>query len=316
MKAFIDEVSRVLKIKRNDLIEKDIILHKLLLALSNDDFFRRHFLFKGGTCLIKSYLGYYRFSEDIDFTWRNQEVFDNLSQKRIRSYLSKLIDDVGKTFEKFCKKYNLDFIADKSNRRYVELGGGNKTVTFKVWYLSEILKHEAFVKIQINFVECLKYKPITGELRSLLSDNKELEILFPQEYMDYSKRIVFPTYDIKEILCEKVRSILTRRGVKARDFVDVYLISKGYNINIEELREQIMEKTLFILNLYQKYRKNIEEKRKLINSKELFVWGAEKNLLLIKINERDFYEFLKIFTEFLKNISDELHAIKNKDTKK
>lgn len=119
-----------------------------------------------------------------------------------------------------------------------------------------------------------------------------------------------------EILCEKVRSILTRRGVKARDFVDVYLISKRYNINIEELREQIMEKTLFILNLYQKYRKNMEEKQKLINSKEIFVWGAEKNLLLIKINERDFYGFLKIFTEFLKNISDLLHAIKNKDTKK
>ncbi len=34
-------------------------------ALSNDDFFSRNFLFKGGTCLIKNYLGYFRFSEDL-----------------------------------------------------------------------------------------------------------------------------------------------------------------------------------------------------------------------------------------------------------
>lgn len=68
MKEFVNEVSRVLKIERRDLVEKDFILHQVLLDLSKDEFFHKNFLFKGGTCLIKCYLGYFRFSEDIDFT--------------------------------------------------------------------------------------------------------------------------------------------------------------------------------------------------------------------------------------------------------
>ena len=71
-KEFAEELSSLLVIRRPDLVEKDIILHELLISLSKDDFFSGNFLFKGGTCLIKNYLGYFRFSEDLDFTWRRQ----------------------------------------------------------------------------------------------------------------------------------------------------------------------------------------------------------------------------------------------------
>jgi hypothetical protein len=60
---FVNEVARELKIERRDLIEKDLILHQMLADLSQDDFFAPNFLFKGGTCLIKCYFGYVRFSE-------------------------------------------------------------------------------------------------------------------------------------------------------------------------------------------------------------------------------------------------------------
>lgn len=49
---FVEEACRVLGIERRDLVEKDILLHQLLLDLSKDEFFRENFLFKGGTCLI------------------------------------------------------------------------------------------------------------------------------------------------------------------------------------------------------------------------------------------------------------------------
>ena len=65
---FVNEVSRILDIKRKDMIEKDLTLHQILFDLSGDRFFAESVLFKGGTCLIKSYFGYLRFSEDIDFT--------------------------------------------------------------------------------------------------------------------------------------------------------------------------------------------------------------------------------------------------------
>ena len=87
MKEFIQEVSNLKNIKRIDLIEKDILLQKILLDLSKDDFFSKNLAFKGGTCLIKCYLGYYRFSEDIDFTWIDQSIFKNMSQKEVRKII-------------------------------------------------------------------------------------------------------------------------------------------------------------------------------------------------------------------------------------
>lgn len=59
MKEFIGEVSRRLGLNA-DLLEKDFILHTILLDLSKTGF-SKEFAFKGGSCLIKHYLGYYRF---------------------------------------------------------------------------------------------------------------------------------------------------------------------------------------------------------------------------------------------------------------
>jgi len=47
---FVNEVAKILDIKRRDLIEKDRILHQILFDLSGDRFFAANVLFKGGTC--------------------------------------------------------------------------------------------------------------------------------------------------------------------------------------------------------------------------------------------------------------------------
>lgn len=304
---FVDTVSQMLQIKRRDLIEKDLILHQLLLDLSHNEYFSGHFLFKGGTCLIKHYLGYFRFSEDIDFTWRDQEVFTGMTQKGIRRHLSEAIDETGAIFEAVAEKRRLDFRCDKGDRDYVELGGGNKTCTFKLWYDSEILGRRSFVKVQINFVEKLCFPAEEAELRSLISDgSKEIELLFP-EYREYLNPILFRVYDVREILCEKVRAILTRVGVKARDFVDVYLIKDKFGVNPEEYTDCIKEKTEFALKLYRKYRRNLHAKKPLIESKSLFKWGDEKDLLLRTINEKQFNRFNIKFLEYLKIIANMLN---------
>jgi predicted nucleotidyltransferase component of viral defense system len=92
---FVNEVARTQSIKRADLIEKDLILHQVLFDLSKNKFFYDNFAFKGGTCLAKCYLDYFRFSEDIDFTWKDQSVFYGKSQKEVRRYLSLVIDRIG-----------------------------------------------------------------------------------------------------------------------------------------------------------------------------------------------------------------------------
>lgn len=55
MKRLIDYISFKEGIENKLLIEKDIILHKLLCALLKYDSFKNNLAFKGGTCLTKCY---------------------------------------------------------------------------------------------------------------------------------------------------------------------------------------------------------------------------------------------------------------------
>jgi predicted nucleotidyltransferase component of viral defense system len=305
---FVNAAAGTLGIERRDLVEKDVLLHQILLDLSRDEFFSDNFAFKGGTCLIKCYYGYERFSEDIDFTWRDQRVFAGKSQSAIRDHLSRVIDQTGAAFERIAEKHGLEFKCKKNNRDFVELGGSNKSCTFKIWYDSQILGHKSYIKVQINFVEHLCFKLKRSRAKSLLTTgNSELRKLFP-EYREYSSAVSLDVYDIREILAEKVRALMTRRGTKARDFLDVYLINKHYKIRPEQIEECIIKKTNFALGLYEKFRSNFKDKLKLLETGKLFEWGQEKGLLLSDISEKDFYSFLDQFQKFLSMVVKKLQS--------
>jgi len=304
-KEFVNEVAKTQGIKRADLIEKDVILHQLLFDLSKNKFFHSSFAFKGGTCLAKCYLDYFRFSEDIDFTWKDQRAFDGKSQKEIRRRLSKVINSTGSIFEEIADKRDLKFKCNKDDRNYVELTGGDKTCTFKMWYLSETLGRESFVKVQMNFVEKLCYPLKTAHLKSLAANaQKELVLLFP-EFEEYFQSVDFEVYDPCEILAEKIRAILTRKGTKARDYLDVYLITNQFDIPLEDILGCVIEKTKFTLDLYDRYRKNLEDKKATILTSP-FNWGEEKGLLLKEIDEKEFYEFTEELKTFLSRVIERL----------
>ena len=298
MKKFFEQVSQKLN-ARADLTETDYFLHLLLLDLSKTSF-ADEFAFKGGTCLIKHYLGYFRFSVDLDFTFLNQDIFRGLSQKKIRKLLSEKIDDVGELFESITNKRNLDFKYEKENRRYVEFGGGNKFLTLKLWWDSPFVG-ETFIKIQINFFEKILFPIKKVKLKSLLEESEELEFLFPPFYKEYRAIIDFKVYDIKEIFCEKIRAILTRKGIKERDFVDIYLISKKFGVDYRDLEKEIAEKTKFMLEIYQKYRDNLRENLKIL-SVDGFSFGSENYLLLTEIDRGDFYKFVSGFIIYLSSV--------------
>jgi predicted nucleotidyltransferase component of viral defense system len=297
---FVNELSTRLEIKRRDLIEKDVILHFILLNLSKDKFFSENFAFKGGTCLIKCFYGYIRFSEDIDFTWRNQADFDGKSQKKVREMLSKRIDKTGNVFQKIARKLDLEFKNDKGNNKYFEIGGSDKSCTLKIWYQSEVLKKESFLKVQINFVEHLCFPFKDRSAKSLFAKrDEELDSLFP-EFSEYSTPAKISTYDIKEILAEKVRAMLTRRGTKARDSIDIYLIHKNFGLDPADVEACISKKMELALGLYERFRKNLREKIKLLDSDDFFDWGEERELLIKEINEKEFYLYLQELRAFLK----------------
>jgi len=303
---FVDRISSTKGVRRKDMIEKDIILHQILLDLSRENFFSKNFLFKGGTCLIKHYLGYFRFSEDIDFTWKDQTRFDGKSSRQINEDLSGIIDETGKILEKIASKRGLDFKCDKANRDYVELNSRGRICTFKIWYDSAILKKRAFLKIQINFLDELCLKPQNGDLKSLMTErSQELEALFA-EYSEYASTIPFLMYDVKEILSEKIRALLTRRAIKARDFLDIFFISKNIGAKPEDVEECTITKISYALEHYERFRENLDDKKMLLDKGSIFEWGAERDLLLAEIDETEFNRFVDEFTKYLRDLVKKL----------
>ncbi len=303
MRKLIDYLSSKLEISNRALLEKEIILHKLLRELSNNPLFRENFVFKGGTCLIKCYFDYYRFSEDLDFSWKNQQAFSLKSQKEIRRALSAEITAIIQLLGKVAQKLHLNFNPDKSNTKYIELGGSNKFSTFKLWYRSEMSGTEQFVKIQINFLELFlhpfKAMPAKSPVQKL--NHKEFAFLFPEEAETFLSVLMVDCYSLSEILVEKFRAILTRRDVKARDFVDVFVITGGKKVRFQNLRTEIIRKTAFMLR-YDKYVQNLRD----FNVKRM-VLGEEQKLLLRTLDGR-FEPFLQEMQDFMSSIAEELQT--------
>lgn len=298
-KKFIGYLSNITGLKA-ELLEKDLLLHLIMLKLSEYNFLN-DYLFKGGSCLIKCYLDYYRFSVDVDFTYKYQKHFSGKSQKQIRKFLSLEINKLTKIIEKISKELSLEFKAEKTNRRYIDFSSSNKMVTFKMRYNS-ILDTEEFIKIQINFVEKILFKSKECKTKTLCPKNKRLEFLFPSIYRSYSQDLLIECYDVEEILCEKIRAILTRKGLKERDFIDIYFIDKNFNISIKNLEKQIIGKIKFILDLYERYRKNLIEQFK--NIKDMKI--REEEYLLIMPLDEDFDEFLEKLKQFLYQIMENI----------
>lgn len=57
-------------------VEKDYVLGWLLAAIHQNAAFSDSWVFKGGTCLKKCYFETYRFSEDLDFTLKDESHLD------------------------------------------------------------------------------------------------------------------------------------------------------------------------------------------------------------------------------------------------
>ena len=288
------------KIKNTDLLAKDAYLQGLLIELARDGYFKKNFVLKGGTCLIKAYFGYYRFSEDLDFSWIDQQIYNGKSGKQVRKLLSKEINETITIISSISEKLGLDFKPEKHNKRYIELGGSNRFATFKLWYKLPN-RPEGFIKIQINFVEKFFYKFKELELKPIVEDinKKEIEILLPEEAYILIERPKMKAYNLKEIAAEKIRVVLTRRGTKARDVIDLYLLSKK-GISIKKVRKEAVEKIKAMLR-YMKYSKNIMAKE--LGGKSDI--EKERYLLIDNLGD-DFWKFSESVQDELKEIAKEV----------
>ena len=77
-----------------NVVEKDYVLGWLLAAINTSPVLSLSWVFKGGTCLKKCYFETYRFSEDLDFTLRNQShINEALLKEQFTSIAEWLYED-------------------------------------------------------------------------------------------------------------------------------------------------------------------------------------------------------------------------------
>ena len=281
-----------------ELIEKDFYLNILLSKLNFESY-----VFKGGTCLAKAYLNYFRFSEDLDFTFTNQELWKGKSTNEIKKVCKEKIDSLGEQIEKI----GFEFKFDKKDAKYVILGSNNKLVTFKVHYTSVLTENSSFIKIQINFLEKIIFPCQIRELISLIKPSQftEEDQIYFKEFLDFYNPIKIKVYDIREIVAEKVRSLLTRKAIKSRDAIDLLFIYNSFNIKPQDFINEITEKILFSINNYEKYRKNLILTKDKLQTLE-FRYSEVRPLVIKHFNKENFDAYVLDLKRLLIELAEKI----------
>ncbi|MBS3802505.1 MAG: nucleotidyl transferase AbiEii/AbiGii toxin family protein [Candidatus Thermoplasmatota archaeon] len=304
MKTFFDQLNSIVKPQRSDIVEKDYHLHRLLYHISQDEFLKNNVVFKGGTCLVKAYLGYYRFSEDIDFTWKDTRIWKGKSNSQTRKTCSKLTDTIIQRFDLISNKLGLDFTSDKSDLSFVEMGSGGRMLRLFLRYHSEMLDVSSVIKIEINFVDKTMFPFKHISLQSLIEtvENKETAFLFPEEWEEYKKHVSFDCYTPQEIFTDKARAAMTRFSYKFRDIIDICMLEQKYGFTISQYEKEIRKKTRFVLELYKRYVDNIKS----VDMPDFeTIPERERNLLLFK-PKPDFFNKIKLVHDQLRDLQMDL----------
>ncbi|MCX6559691.1 MAG: nucleotidyl transferase AbiEii/AbiGii toxin family protein [Candidatus Aminicenantes bacterium] len=203
---------------RFDQAEKDGMIVLLLSTLAPILESKKDWFFKGGTCLRHCYFPGYRFSEDIDFTCREEGAGLEQALLRLRSAASEAADRTGIRFE--CREPRSD--------------PAGVQVEIPVEYSRGGARRQALpaVKVHLTFDE------------PLLSD-PESRIVRPPDYFD---RPVFSllSYSLVEIVAEKLRAMLQQqeKWPRPRDLYDLWhiLCFKKERFGRRTLRELFQEK--------------------------------------------------------------------------
>ncbi len=208
-----------------DIVEKDYILSWVLAGIHHHDATKNSWIFKGGTCLKKCYFETYRFSEDLDFTYRGEphesteEFYKNLFIEIAQWIYDKSgieLPEQGVEFEIFKNPRNTTSVHGKLTYR------GPIQRNVNVIRLPRI-------KIDLTLDEPLILEPQIKEVYHPYSD-----------MLEEGKRIL--AYSYEELFAEKLRALVQR--LRPRDLYDVVHLyqQKDSNTNVILMRKTLQKK--------------------------------------------------------------------------
>src|SRR3990167_7598873 len=111
---YIEQIKIGLNLKNHeDILEKDLLL-TLILAEFEKEGLGKDLIFKGGTLLSRNYLKYHRFSEDLDFVFKDSNSIRDLPrharERKVKAFLDYFVPEL----KKIADALGLDFSTDRS----------------------------------------------------------------------------------------------------------------------------------------------------------------------------------------------------------
>jgi len=274
-----------------DLLEKDIWITYILRELRSLDE-SNHLAFKGGTCLVKAYFGYYRFSEDIDFTWFGPKIDRRKFRNRV----------LGATIDALALEW------DRQVSQGTGIAGSHSGGIFSYFLLSPSRDSTSVkLKITVAFDEKLAFTPLLRKLGHVPIGNeikRYLTLTFGDIAAGYFDVNELWCYTPKEIACEKVRALLTRRTqpARSRDLMDLYNIASGKNLEKAAPPDEVRSKLASALKIraykseYARITQNIET-----HLEQLVAESATDPVFLTKVDSKNLDDFARRLNEYLEN---------------
>lgn len=194
-------------------IEKDWVLGHFASAFYQVNEHLKKLVFKGGTCLRKCRFPDYRFSEDLDFTSIDPDY--KLTRELINEILEVVQNNSGALFHLAELKdlfYKDELTGFQAKIRYWGANHGKNQAPPIVerWLTS--------IKLEITLFEQMEFGP------------ENLPIKHPYSDIDSIGNVEIPCYDLKEVIAEKIRSLVQRSYTAPRDIYDIWLL-KNYIID-------------------------------------------------------------------------------------
>jgi predicted nucleotidyltransferase component of viral defense system len=225
------EINRLAIEKRvkTSTIDKDWVLGHFTDAIFSIPACRKNLVFKGGTCLKKCRFPDYRFSEDLDFTSKNDAfVFDLPMLEQITALVK------GRT------EMPLHIQSVKELRFNDKLTGYSARIKYwgadhrKDQQLPEPARWLTSIKIEIILYEIMIFESETKNIHHPYSDALSENALH------------IPVYSINEVLAEKLRALIQRSYTAPRDYYDIwYLNRNNENIDWQKVIKAFHAKTAY-----------------------------------------------------------------------
>lgn len=180
------------------LIEKDYFCTVLLQHLAGAGC---GLVFKGGTCLAKVHAGFYRLSEDLDFTIPTPVDASRAERSRRAAESKAAVAEIGERLPGL--------------RAITALSGANSSTQYigVIGYTSLLGRQAETIKVEVGLREPLLAPVIRGEAKTLLLD--------PLSGSPMAPALILPCLSRMEAMAEKLRAALSRREIAIRDFYDI-----------------------------------------------------------------------------------------------